>query len=162
MKECHFQAPWSLTVKAVTVVASLVCLGGAAFNLVRGQLVSSAGLLALVLFPAFFMIRGYSVTHGLLLIHRLGWTTRFDLSKLSKVNVDSDAMARSVSLWGIRGWFGIVGYFRNKTLGLYQGYATDPRKAVVLEFGGKRIVVTPDSPAEFAAAVQQAAPLRRD
>lgn len=44
--------------------------------------------------------------------------------------------------------------FRNHIVGRYKAYATDGMRAVLLDFDGWKLVVTPDSPAEFVAAVR--------
>jgi hypothetical protein len=41
-------------------------------------------------------------------------------------------------------------------LGRYRAYATDASKSVVLKFGDKNIVVTPDDPKAFVEALREA------
>jgi hypothetical protein len=113
------------------------------------------GILAIFLVAATFAIRGYSVRDGELLIHRLGWSTRFDLAGLSSVEVNPNATMGSIRALGIGGLFGFVGRFHNSILGSYKAYATNDANAVVLRFEGETIVVTPDAPAAFAQAVSQ-------
>jgi hypothetical protein len=107
-------------------------------------------------FAAAFAIRGYSVREGKVMIHRLGWANKYDLATLSSVEVSPGATMGSVRAMGIGGLFGFVGYYRNEILGLYQAFATNEMNTVVLEFGSKKIVVTPDDPQAFAEAVETA------
>ena len=75
----HFHARWSTKVWAITL--GFVAL--AAFVGVRGGPPAAYAMFAVVLGTAAFMVRGYSVIDGKLLIHRLGWSTTFDLSELT-------------------------------------------------------------------------------
>lgn len=148
----HFFAPWSTRLKVMTVALVLICLVAAYTVKGWGSLV----ILAIVLIAATFAIRGYSVIDGRLLIHRLGWSTKFDLSRLTSVEVSPGATMGSIRTMGIGGLFGFVGHYRNEILGTYKAYATNEFNTVVLDFDGEKIVVTPDKPEEFAEAVEAA------
>lgn len=148
----HFLAPWSSRLKVMTVVIVLICLAAAYAAKGWGALV----IVAIVLVAATFAIRGYSVMDGKLLIHRLGWSTKFDLSKLTHVEVSPGVTMGSIRTMGIGGLFGFVGHFRNEILGTYKAYATNEFNTVVLDFGDEKIVVTPENPAEFAEVVESA------
>ena len=102
-----------------------------------------------------FSVRGYTVTDSELLVHRLGWATRFDLRKLREATFEPGAMTGSVRTLGIGGVFGFAGRFRNASLGAYRAYATDGARTVVLDFGDTTVVVTPDRPAAFVEALRQ-------
>jgi hypothetical protein len=110
-------------------------------------------LLAIVGITAAFMVRGYSVRPGVLLVHRLGWATRIPLDRLVSVEAEPNATLGSIRVFGIGGAFAFVGRFRNSTLGSYRAYMTDPDFCVVLDFGSEKVVVTPDSPSRFVEAV---------
>lgn len=103
-------------------------------------------------------IRGYSVMDGKLLIHRLGWATKFDLADLARVEATPRATMGSVRVMGIGGLFGFVGHFYNQILGSYKAYATDDLNTVAMVFDGETIVVTPDDAQAFVEAVQAASP----
>jgi hypothetical protein len=130
----------------------LICLVAAYTVKGWGSLV----ILAIVLVAVTFAIRGYSVTDGKLLIHRLGWSTKFDLSRLTSVEVSPGATMGSIRTLGIGGLFGFVGHYHNEILGPYKAYATNEFNTVVLDLDGEKIVVTPDKPDEFAEAVEAA------
>jgi hypothetical protein len=104
-------------------------------------------------------VRGYSVVGGTLLIHRLGWSTKFDLSKLRHVEFIPGITMGSIRAFGNGGLFGFVGYFRNELISMYKAYATDGMRAVLLEFPNTKLLVTPDLPAAFVNAVRAAADL---
>jgi hypothetical protein len=145
----HFRAPWGTKLKLMTGLFLLLV-----FLLSREA--SPSGTLALVgltLGCAALAIRGYSIVEGQLLIHRLGWASRFDLSTLQAAEIAPYATVGSIRTFGIGGVFGFIGHFRSPVLGSYRAYATDAANAVVLDFGAKKLVVTPDSPAEFIAAL---------
>ena len=82
--------------------------------------------------------------------------SRFDLNLVASADYSPGATLGSVRTFGIGGLFGFVGHFRNAFLGPYRAYATDPANAVVLRLGREVVVVTPERPAEFVAAIEAA------
>jgi hypothetical protein len=108
----------------------------------------------LVLAP-FFAIRGYLLTEEALCVLRPGWRARIPLDDLVSVDADPDAMARSIRTFGNGGLFCIAGAFRNQRLGSYRAFATDPKRAVVLRFPSRTVVVTPERPADLVAEVMK-------
>ncbi|MGD8816102.1 MAG: PH domain-containing protein [Acidobacteriota bacterium] len=148
----HFRAPWGAKLWIVT----LAFLGLFAFVAWRTGPPASYGLLVIVIGASTFMVRGYSVVDGKLLVHRLGWSTKFDLAKLTEVEYSPGATLGSVRVMGVGGLFGFIGRFRNETLGMYRALATDSANTVVLDFAGSKVVVTPDDPSRFVTAVEAA------
>ena len=130
---------------AILIVAAAVTAGP-----------GSLAILAILLVAAAFAIRGYSVMDGRLLIHRLGWSNKFDLSEMVSAEVSPGATLGSLRTMGIGGLFGIVGHFHNEILGSYKAFATNEFNTVVLVFGNQTIVVTPDDPEEFVEALTAA------
>lgn len=159
--EIRFAAPWSMAVKIITLVVLGLLLGVPVVSSITlpesTPLLArlSATLLPLVILAATlpFSVRGYALTEGELRIERLGWQNRFPLSEVKSVVANPEAMRWSVRLFGSGGLFGFFGIFRNKTLGTYRAYGTDPHKTVVIEFRNRTIVVTPDDPALFVEEV---------
>lgn len=159
----HFRAPWSKSLIVASTFATLVCLGvsyalwtlpvGASSETLRFWLAVLP--LAILLVCALFTVRGYSIANDALLIHRLFWTTRLPLSGLQSVKYDPDATRRSIRTFGNGGLFSFTGYFRNKELGSYRAFMTDRRRAVVLRFPDRVIVVSPDRPEDFVRAIFQ-------
>ena len=66
-------------------------------------------------------------------------------------------MARSLRTWGNGGMFSFTGHFVNHPLGRYRAFVTDPARTVVLALPEGVVVVSPDRPDEFIAAVTAAA-----
>ena len=96
-----------------------------------------------------FAVRGYTLDNGRLIIHRLGWSSRLDLASLVSAVHDPLAMTGSIRIAGNGGLFAFCGYFRNKRLGNYRVFGTDPHRSVVLRFSDQVVVVTPDAPERF-------------
>lgn len=158
----QFAAPWGRLLKLVTLLASVILVGVAIIGLRDAPTAGLMWQLSLVGLPlfilivsVFFMIRGYELSGRQLLVRRLGWQSRIDLAGLLSVVADPAAMAKSIRTFGNGGLFVFAGKFRNKKLGSYRAYATDPRLAVVLTFANRKIVVTPHDPAAFVKQVSQ-------
>jgi len=111
-------------------------------------------LAGILIVPLVFSVQGYAVRDGQLLVHRLGWATRFDLADLRRVEIAPGIMRGSLMTFGNGGLFGFVGHFRNDALGAYRAYATKSEAAVVLYLEGEPVVVTPGDPAAFVEAVE--------
>ncbi len=146
----HFGAPWGLKLKLVTALLGLLFL----IVMIQEGSAAAAGLLVIALVAAAFGVRGYSVGEGRLTIHRLGWSTTHDLSRLRAADVLASGLPASMRMFGIGGLFSFVGSFRHPDVGWYKAYATDGTKSVLLDLGDEKILVTPDSPRDFAAAVR--------
>lgn len=152
----HFRAPWSRTVKVITVLV-IALVATLPFLIPTGTLpwlhwVVWGALVACL----FFSVSGFSVRHGQLLVHRVGWATKFDLARLSAFDANPHALMGAVRLWGNGGFLGFTGYYRNAVIGGFRAYVTDPAKSVVLEFGDAKIVVSPDDPQAFVETLRDA------
>jgi len=162
----NFGAPWSTSVKwitgiTVTFLAILVIIGisqmeeiGTGSSILLVLLIVVVPALTLVL-SACWMIRGYVLSGESLLIQRLGWQSRLDLTELVSAEADPEAMAKSLRTFGNGGLFCFCGRFRNTKLGAYRAYATDPKRSVVLKFQNQTVVVTPDRPDDFVASIKE-------
>lgn len=157
-----FGAPRGRTLILTTIVALCVCFGIPLIGLFNysifpGPLIWSIMMIPLlfVVGAAFFMVRGYSVTDGALIIHRLGWNFRLDLDSLVSIEADPAALNGSIRLAGNGGLFAVCGWFRNGKLGVFRAFCTDTAHAVVLRFRDRTIVVTPDQPEKFVEAVKE-------
>jgi hypothetical protein len=158
----RFRAPWSGLLMGMTVVGTLLLVGVSALCLavlppdLRVFRLLAAGLpLFIVVGCLPFLVRGYTITEHELRIQRLGWSTRWPLAALRDARVDPQAMKGSLRLCGNGGLFAFCGWFRNKQLGVYRAFATAPDHSVVLRFGARTVVVTPDDPAAFANELQR-------
>ena len=141
----HFRAPMSSKLKILTAV--FIGMMVAVLFLVPPP--ANLPVLLIVALTMAFSVRGYSVRPGMLLVHRLGWSTKIPLDGLISAEAEPNATIGSIRVFGIGGAFAFVGRFRNSTLGSYRAYVTDPAFCVVLDFGSETVVVTPDSPARF-------------
>ena len=153
----YFRAPWSKSLIVASTFATLVCLGGAfalwtlpgdpSFEPLRFWL----GFLplAVIFICALFTVHGYSIASDTLLIDRLFWKTRIPLRELQSIKFDPEATRRSIRTFGNGGFFSFTGYFRSKELGSYRAFMTDHRRAVVLRFRSRMIVISPDRPEDF-------------
>lgn len=160
-----FRAPWGLLLRSMTALTALILVGiplMGFFSGPRGSIVWISCMivmpLSILLIGAFFIIRRYDLTEDTLLIRRLGWSSKLGLSTLVSAAIDPNAMANSIRTFGNGGLFCFAGLFYNKKLGSYRAFATDPKRAVVLKFSDRTVVVTPDDPEAFVASIK---PCRR-
>lgn len=162
-----FGAPWSasltwLSIGSTVLLAGVAILQAAVVS--RSVLYGIPFLLGIVL-PgaalvgcAFYTIRGYEVDSTAVHVQRLLWRTQIPLAGLERAWASPEAMAGSIRLFGNGGLFSFSGLFRNRRLGSYRAFATDPKRAVVLEFAARKVVLTPDSPTAFLDHLRRVAP----
>ena len=151
-----------MRLRTATAVAILVLIGMpyALYSLQpeNGLLVPAVcavfGCVAIAL-GAMFVIRGYRLDEQGLHVERLLWADHVPLDELRRAWADHEATAKSMRLFGNSGFFCIAGHFSNRKLGRYRAFATDPVRAVVLELAKRKIVVTPDDPWAFQAALRR-------
>ena len=155
-----FKAPWARVVKLLTVMTCGILLlvvydVGRRFPYQTSPVwlwfLTSVLPLLLLAGGLLCTVRGYRLEAGSLEVKRLLWSTRIDLSGLRAAWHDPEAMCRSLRLFGNGGMFVIAGLFTSKKLGRYRAFATDPSRSVVLDFGDRKILVTPDPPEEFVS-----------
>ena len=150
------RAPWGTSLQLITAFTSVVLIGIAVIGVQYdpgGGWVWPINMIALplviLLGASLFMIRGYEIAGERLWVQRLAWRTELSLDGLQSVEIDPEAMKRSVRTFGNGGLFCFAGRFRNKRLGSYRALATDPHRAVVLRYSDKTVVVTPGHPDRF-------------
>jgi hypothetical protein len=148
----HFSAPWGWKLKVSTALACFVVGVPAVYQLAQGHFIGFV-LAVVVLSGLPFMILGYSLTPTHLVIHRLGWTTRWPLDGLRAAAVLPRAMAWSWRLWGNGGIFAVHGWFRNQQLGRYRAFVTDTDHTVVLWLPDVTLVVSPGDADAFVRAL---------
>ncbi len=146
-----YGAPWDKTLKIMTTAVCVILIAISIF--IPG--IYAFMPVTLIVVCLFLGVQGYSIRDGHILIHRLGWSTRYPLSELTEATVNPQAMVGSIRTFGIGGLFGYIGYFRNTILGKYLAFVTDTKKCLVLGFGEKRVVISPDAPEEMRAAIEQ-------
>ena len=67
----------------------------------------------------------------------------------SQRRFEPDAMRGSIRTFGNGGAFSFSGFYYNKRLGSYRAFVTDPRRAVVLRYATRRVVLSPAAPDDF-------------
>lgn len=147
-----YPAPWCTSLKLTSWFTTVMCVTIAMVMLARGsEMLLRVALLplALVGVAALFTIRGYSLTPDSILVRRLCWTTRLPLAGLRSAEFKPEVMRRSLRLFGNGGLFAFSGWFRNRELGTYRAWVTDPQRTVVLIFPARTWVISPSAPAEF-------------
>lgn len=153
----RFSAPWSAGLAWLTAAVGAVLVAVAVVAGPIGQVV--AGAIAAV--GVAFAVRGYSVEGSgagpVVRVRFLGWSR--ELGPVVGAERAAGATEGSVRVFGIGGLMGYVGRFRSAALGPYVAYATDPARAVVVRRrGAPPVVLTPDRPDDFVAAVRGALP----
>lgn len=156
----EYAAPWCRGVVIATSLSTLLLCAVPIIGLNAGPhelLAWRALMLALPLIALplgiLFMVRGYRATAHGIEIERFGWSTRLPLAGLRRLCADPQALAGSVRRWGNGGFFGITGFYSNPRYGRFRAWATDPARAVVLQFGGHTVMLTPDDPQRFVREV---------
>lgn len=155
-----FFAPWGMPLCVMTAITVFSLTGICLIGFFVGPRDSINWILSMTVIPLLillvgilFVIRKYDLTKETLFIRRLGWSSKINLANLIAAIVDPEAMKKSIRVCGNGGLFCFVVWFSNKKLGSYRAFATDPKRAVVLHFSDRVIVVTPDDPEAFAASI---------
>lgn len=151
-----YQAPWGKLLKwssAGLVVLAIAMCGG--MSLLYAKIPGWAGFLACWALPLVvlgclpFLIRSYVIMEDAILIRRLFWTTRLERAGLKSAEVVPKAMSKSIRTCGNGGAFSFTGWYWSKSLGSYRAFVTDLNRTVVLRFGKRTVVVSPDEPEDF-------------
>ncbi len=153
----QFQAPWGKALRAVSAAATVILLGVAAIP-VPGVWWMRLLPLAILAGALPFVVRGYTIQDDVLLVRRLCWDTRIDLTGLRSARFDPAALRGSLRTCGNGGLFSFTGWYWSRQLGRYRAFGTDPKQAVVLTFDTRRIVVTPERPDAFVRELSAGLP----
>lgn len=145
----YYRALWGGWLIGISMLMTVLCLGGAAYELVLGNWWLSLGLVALTLGCALFSIRGYTVSSDAILVHRLLWKTRLPLAGLQS----AQTLPPGLSWRGIRigngGFFSFSGWSYVPGQGFFRVFVTDTNRKVLLRFEKRQVVVSPCAPEEF-------------
>lgn len=98
-----------------------------------------------------FMIRSYAISEDAILIRRLWWNTCLKRDGLKSAEVVPKAMNRSLRTCGNGGGFSFTGWYWSRSLGAYRAFVTDLNRTVVLRFGKRTVVISPEKPEEFVS-----------
>ena len=150
-----FNARWGRSLIIISSLATVTCLGVAAFGWSKGHHDFLRFWLPLLLPIAAlpFMVRGYRMVPGALKVRRLFWETNIPLVGLASAERDPEAMKGCLRIFGNGGVFSFTGWFWNRRYGFFRVIATNTQNMVALKIGGKTIIVSPDRPLDFIAVV---------
>ncbi len=155
-----YDAPWGLLLRAMTLFSVCLLGGMVAVGLTNRppgslgwDLVMIVLPLVMVVVAVFFIIRGYLLFPDVLFVQRLGWYSKIPLDGLLAASFDPEATKRMVRRFGNGGMFCFAGSFKSKKIGAFRAFATDLRRAVVLQFADRTIVVTPGDPVDFVEKI---------
>ena len=157
MDNAYFKTAASLRILLSTSVALTILFGSVLLGILflANEAGSKIGIFLLViplcilLCTIPFIVKGYSIGDNEIGIVRIGKTKIFPIVGIESIEINQNAMAASLRLFGISGFFCDIGFFMNHTLGKYHAYATNSRMSVVLRYKNRIIVVTPDDPQKF-------------
>ena len=155
----EFAAPWARGLgwlSAVVVVALTVAIVVVWTAVPPGWLRWSAiaGLVLVVASGVVSMVLGYRVEGRSLYIQRPLRETVIPLEGLRSVETDPTALRGSLRLLGNGGFLSLTGWYWNRRLGRYRMFVTHPKKAVVLRWRDRVVVVSPADPAQFAECLR--------
>jgi hypothetical protein len=156
----RFSAPWSLSVLVITY-AVLGLMAGIAI-VCHQQTPPDMRWLATGIFAAIilvtlpFSVRGYVLTPEALSIERWGWRHAIPLGDVVSITADPEALRGSLRLFASGGLFGFFGIFWSRRLGMFRAYCTAPKRCVLLKLRQRTVVVSPEDPAAFVAALENA------
>jgi hypothetical protein len=163
-----FGTPWGTPLKLVTGLTTGLLMVVMLLGLALPSVAPLHRVLMVTIPPfsialgALFAIRGLELTADSILVLRPGWNARIRLAGLQSVTVDAQATRRSFRSCGNGGFFSITGWHYNRKLGNYRLFGTDLKRAVVLHFPRRRVVVTPEDPEAFARCVRELAGLPKN
>ena len=154
----EFDAPQDRFVQTATV---LIIITFVALFLIFAAVDNTAGLISVVVVGLpllglcyLFAPHGYGIDESGIHIRRKVGSVRIPVSQIQSVRYDPSAC----SLWGgrtfgVSGLFGYFGRFYTGHLGHHIRYATDRRRAVVIE-ADETYVISPDDPELFVRLAQ--------
>ncbi len=157
----EYKSPWGTALYIMSAVSVIIMLGIPLIILIIERNDWPIFNIIFILLPlmliitVLFTIRGYILTPDVLFVKRLIWKTRIDLSDLVGVEVDPQAMEKSIRTFGNGGMFSFTGYYRNKKLGSYRAFVTNPKLSVILKFSNRTILITPNNPVDFTNTIKQ-------
>jgi hypothetical protein len=157
----HFRAPWGRMLKLSSAGVLFLLVGVATIGGWAMPVTFPAQRLLITLLPIIalaasvpFCIRGYSLQGGDLLVHRLCWDTRWPLHGLKEAFSEPRAAAGSIRVFGNGGMFVFAGLYWNRKLGRFRMLVTDLNRTVVLKLPNVTLVISPENPEAFLAALK--------
>ena len=164
--ETRFGAPWGTSLIVMTSLSIFITVLAVCLGIFVVPISAIFAKIMMIILPAcillgslFFIVRGYQFQTDQLLVQRLYWKTKINLTGLSQVTHVPDVMSGASRTFGNGGMFSFSGKFHNPKVGSYRAFATDPKRSVVLRTPKGAYVITPDSPEVFIEAIKKMANL---
>ena len=160
-----FTAPMGKATVELTVVASIILVFVGGLQLILGLrrtgtprlvLVGAGSLLMICLFASMLLkIRGYEVTPSHVLV-KYGFSgTKIPIADIQDVSAQPNALRGSSRDAANGGLWSFLGRFSSPELGQVRAYVSDLRNTVVINLAEHNVVLSPDDPAGFVAAVKK-------
>lgn len=154
----RFTAPWGKLLYGMTAVGTTVIGGGMVASLAAPAapgLALAAVLGGTLLFCAGGAVTGYRLEGDTLVIERAGRDKRVSLRGLTAVSHGNSLMRGALRV-GNGGLFVFAGFFWSKQHGWFRLHGNDIiGRAVLLEIGDEKWMITPEHPEAFVAAAEE-------
>ena len=150
----RFTAPWGKLLAGLTTVGT-VAIGGAAIATAATMPVLAGALGATMLVCAAGAVTGYRLEGDTLVIERVGRDKRVSLRGLTGVRHAKNLIDGALRV-GNGGLFVFSGYYWSSKLGWFRLHGNDILgRAVLLEIGEQKWMITPADPDAFVKAAEQ-------
>lgn len=156
----EFGSPWSETLKIMTWAGVALILGVTQLIVIKRKWWVKVS--ALVVGGGFLVASwggapsGYRVDGGGVTVERPFGNVRVERGAITGVRMFEDADEEGLfQSGGVGNLFGYHGTYNNKRLGEHQWYVTNMSLRVVVETKTGAIVLSPDRPSEFIAALKR-------
>ena len=121
------------------------------------NLVGVSAIMIPFLISALSTVRKYSVDRQFLYIHKIIWHKKISMQNLIDVEKRTDLMESDFSwkrLLKKKDFLSYKGQYKDKNIGEYEAYVTDPDHLVLLIFRDKKIAVSPEYVDQFVGFVR--------
>lgn len=161
-------APWSLALKIISALGTLVLLGVGIWTLgthphtpglqATSMIVLGCVAWTILLLSALFVVRSYTLDGQRLRVQRLLWSTRVELQSVTEASDGSSLHQGTLRLFGSGGVLSFSGLFYNRRIGTYRAFITDWNRAVIVHAQPRPVVISPADPKAMMVALQAAFP----
>jgi hypothetical protein len=93
--------------------------------------------------------RGYRIENNTLQVLRWGGNVVFNLAEVRDVRLVDQPLQGAYRLAGSDGLGGFLGHFRSDKFGDIRLFLTDTDQAVMIDFSGKKVLISPQHPQDF-------------
>lgn len=155
-----FKASFGSIVYVITISCFILFLVVSRVVFLRNESLGYQVLVALTLWLTFLLCYlyhpvAYSINATFLYIHRPISNLAIPRNEIRNFRqVPEEEMKWTIRTWGVGGLFGYFGKFTNTNIGRMTLYATQRTNYVLLELTDRKIILTPDDPSAFIAALK--------